>query len=191
MTKNLHERVTWASGGMLLCFLCGLWWATRLARNWNHNSVRPVLRGIAPLRMGVIFTACAAVLPSSWIGIRKGHEILALFAFMGWCIGMLQLAFQTAEQFLRRRFAGSTRRARMYAATLVGAVVFPLFLAGLAQAYVRYALPQLRWVSLSWRAQGVPAYLSFASWEWVTCAVLSVYMLGLSLAHVETRVVRT
>jgi hypothetical protein len=181
----------WASGGMLLCFLCGLWWATRLARNWNHNGARAVLRGIAPLRMGVIFTACAAVLPSSWIGIRKGHEILALFAFIGWCIGMLQLTFQTAEQSLRRRFAGSTRRARMCAATLVGAVVFPLFLAGLAQAYVRYALPQLRWVNLSWRAQGVPAYLSFASWEWVTCAVLSVYMLGLSLAHMETRPVRT
>ena len=63
----------------------------------------------------------------------------------------------------------------------------PLFLAGLTQAYVRYAMPNLLWVNLSWRAQGVPAYLSFACWEWVTCVVLSVYMVGLSLApQVET-----
>jgi hypothetical protein len=176
----------WASGGMLLCFVSGLLWVTRLARNWNHNA-GIALRGIALLRVGVIFTACVAVLPSSLIRIRKGHEILALFAFIGWCVGMLQLTFQTAEQVLRRRFVGGTQCARICAAALVGAAVFPLFLAGLTQAYVRYALPELRWVNLSWRAQGVPAYLSFASWEWVTCAVLSVYMVGLSLtAHVET-----
>src|SRR5262249_17135592 len=72
----------WASGGMLLCFLCGLLWATRLARTWNHNGAGIVLSGIARLRMGVIFTACAAVLPSSFIPIRKGHEILALVAFV-------------------------------------------------------------------------------------------------------------
>jgi len=177
----------WASGGMLLCFLCGLLWVTRLARNWNHNGAGIVLRGIRSLRVGVIFTACAAVLPPSLIPIRKGHEILALFAFIGWCVGMLQLTFQTAEQVLRRRLVAGTRCARICAAALVGAAVLPLFLAGLTQAYVRYALPDLRWVNLSWRAQGVPAYLSFASWEWVTCAVLSVYMVGLSLAaHVVT-----
>src|SRR5262245_11307411 len=178
----------WASGGMLLCFLCGLLWATRLARSWNHSGAGNLLCGIAPLRAGVIFTACAAVLPSSLIPVRKGHEILALVAFVGWCVGTLQLTFQSSEQILRRRFVGGTLCARICAAVLVGAAVFPVFLAGLAQAYVRYALPELRWVSLSWRAQGVPAYLSFASWEWITCAVLSVYMLGLSLAaHVETR----
>src|ERR671936_2137630 len=78
----------WASGGMLLCFLCGLWWAMRLVR--NHNGAGTVLHGIAPLRVGVIFTACAAVMPSSLIQSRKGHEILALLAFIGWCVGMLQ-----------------------------------------------------------------------------------------------------
>lgn len=177
----------WASGGLLLCFLCGLLWLTRLARNWNHNGAGIVVRGIASLRVGVIFTACAAVLPSSLIRIHKGHEVLALVAFIGWCVGILQLTFQTAEQILRRRFVGGTRCARICAAALVVAAVSPLFLAGLTQAYVRYALPKLRWVNLAWRAQGVPAYLSFACWEWVTCVVLSVYMVGLSLAvHVET-----
>src|SRR5262249_61511667 len=129
----------WASGGMLRCFVGGLVWVMRLARNWNHNRAGIVLRGITPLRVGVIFTACAVVLPSSLIQIRKGHEILALFAFIGWCVGMLQLTFQTAEQVLRHRPAGGTRGARICASALVGAAVLPLFLAGLTQAYVRYA----------------------------------------------------
>jgi hypothetical protein len=59
--------------------------------------------------------------------------------------------------------------------------VFPIVLAAMAQAYVHYALPELRWVSLSWRARGVPVYLSFAFWEWVTCFVLSAYAAILSL----------
>jgi hypothetical protein len=33
--------------------------------------------------------------------------------------------------------------------------------------------PALPWVSPAWRAREVPVWLSFAFWEWVTCASLS------------------
>src|ERR1700693_4845754 len=42
---------------------------------------------------------------------------------------------------------------------------------GMLAAQDTYALPELKWVSLAWRAGGVPPYVSFAFWEWVTCAV--------------------
>ena len=61
-------------------------------------------------------------------------------------------------------------------------VLFPILTAGIAEAYVYYVFPRLGWVNLSWRARGIPPYLSFAFWEWVTCVVLSVYMLALSFA---------
>ncbi len=182
----------WASAGMLLCGLCGLWWATELVRYVNHKSMGSQPDGIAFLRAGLFFMGCAAVLPSWLLRIRKGHEILALLAFAGWCFGILRLTFHIVESGLRRRFVSANGRARLYAAAVVGAAVSPIFLAGIAQAYVRYSLPQLRWVSLTWRAQGLPAYLSFAFWEWITCAVLSAYMLGLSVAaQLETRFPKT
>jgi hypothetical protein len=60
--------------------------------------------------------------------------------------------------------------------------VLPILLAGCAQAYIFYVLPDLHWVGLAWRTRGVPVYLSFAVWEWVTCAVLSGYLAILCLA---------
>jgi hypothetical protein len=98
------------------------------------------------------------------------------------CIGMVLLMFQTIERTFLRRMRRFLRHARLYAAILASVAVFPILLAGLAQAYVHYVLPELPWVNLSWRARGVPVYLSFAFWEWVTCVVLSAYIAILSLA---------
>jgi len=74
------------------------------------------------------------------------------------------------------KLAGSPR---LHAGLLAGIALSPIVLAALAQVYVSHALPALPWVSLAWRARGVPVYLSFAFWEWVTCAVFSVYMVVL------------
>ncbi len=125
---------------------------------------------------------CAALLPQWLLPVQKGHEILAVLAFAGLCIGMVRLMFQTVEQTLLRRMRRFSGHARLYAAIVASAAVVPVLLAGLAQAYVHYVLPELPWVNLSWRARGVPVYLSFAFWEWVTCVVLSTYMAILSLA---------
>lgn len=132
--------------------------------------------------------AGSAALPPWLLQVPKGHEILALLAFFGLCLGMVCLTYQAIERVLSHRVSGNVHRARLYATVVVGAALTPILLAGLAQAYVRYALPQMHWVSLAWRARGIPVYLSFAFWEWVTCIVLSAYIMIMSLAAQDLQV---
>src|SRR5271166_6508017 len=108
--------------------------------------------------------------------------MLALSAFFGLCIGVVQLTFLAAERSFRLRMRSFPGGARVYAGLLAGVALSPILLAGIAPAYVSYALPELPWVGLEWRARGVPVYLSFAFWEWITCVVFSAYTAGLSLA---------
>ena len=126
--------------------------------------------------------ACSVMLPWRLPRLPKEHEILTLLAFVGLCLGIICLGFQTAERFIRSRAGDSASRLRFCRAALAGVAVLPIFLAGVAEGYVFYVLPQLHWVNLTWRTQGVPNYLSFAFWEWVTCAVLSIYLAILALA---------
>jgi len=172
----------WASMGVVLCSLCGLCWTAVLAQRRNHEGAGDRPSGIRALQFGYFCMMCAAMVPQWLLRIQKGHEILAVLAFAGLLFGMIRLMFQTSERILRKRMHSLSGRARLYAAILASATVFPILLAGLAQVYVHYVLPELHWVNLSWRAQGVPVYLSFAFWEWVTCVVLSAYMVILTLA---------
>lgn len=170
----------WASAGILACSLCGLWWSTTLAGLGKAHYAGTCLRGIRALQLGNFFMACAATVPQSLFPVHKGHEILTLFAFLGLCLGTLQLAFQATEQIFFRRSAAA--RSRLYPTLLAGAAALPVVLAGLTEAYVYYLLPELPWVNLTWRARGVPVYLSFAFWEWITCVVLSAYVAILPLS---------
>jgi hypothetical protein len=91
------------------------------------------------------------------------------------------LTYGAVDRALRRRADSLPRRRRIYACGLAGAALLPIVLVSITQAYVSRALPQLPWVGLEWRKQGIPAYLSFAFWEWVTCVVFSVYTSALSI----------
>ncbi len=162
----------WAWGGLMLCALGGLCWTTVLMRHWRPPGARRRPVGIWALGLGYVCMVCA-LLPSRLLPVPKGHEILALSAFIGLCIGIVQLTFQAAE---------CSNAPRAYAGFLAGAALSPVLLAGVAPAYVSYALPQLPWVGPEWRARGVPVYLSFAFWEWATCAVFSAYTVSLCLA---------
>ena len=166
----------WAWGGIALCGLAGLYWTTALVRKGRQPGVaqRPI--GIWALRLGYLCMMCCA-LPDQILRIPKGHEFLALAAFVGICIGMVHATFNTVARSVRLgNLSGSPR---LHAGILAGVVLSPIVLVALAQAYLSYALPVLPWVSIAWRARGVPVYLSFAFWEWVTCAVFSVYMVVL------------
>jgi hypothetical protein len=163
----------WARAGIALCGLFGFAWAMRLAQR--------------TLQVGYFFMACAAVLPESLLRVPKGHEMLAILAFVGiWC-GIVCVMFQSFVQALLRRMRSATGRARLVAAALVGAAMLPIVLAGAAQAYVYIEVPDLPWVSLAWRARGVPVYISFAFWEWLTCLVLSAYMVILAVTTSRRR----
>jgi len=175
----------WASAGIVLCSLGGLFWAAILARRGKHEGAGGTLSGIRALQFGNFSMLCAALLPRWLNRIEKGHEILAVLAFVGLLFGMISLMFQSILRTITRRMRRFSGHARSYAAILASAAVFPILLAGLIQAYVRYVFPELPWANIPWRARGAPAYLSFPFWEWVTCVVLSAYIAILSAATRE------
>jgi hypothetical protein len=169
----------WAAAGMVLCGVCLSWWVL-LAQRWtNVHSNHSI--GLRALLFASFCMACVAI-PASALPWHKGHEVIAIAAFSGLCVGIVLMSFQMFEGIFLRRKCGPVGNSRLYASGLAGASILPMPLAGLAQLYVHYALPALPWVNLSWRASGVPVYLSFAFWEWITCFVLSGYMTILGLA---------
>jgi len=166
----------WASGGLALCGLAGLCWTAVLVRQGRQAPGRV---GIWVLGLGYLCMMWCALLPERLLRIPKSHDALALAAFVGICVGMVHATLRAAT--LRGVQRGeSSGSARLAPVIFAGAALAPIVLAALAQAYVSYELPELKWVNLAWRARGVPLYLSFAFWEWVTCAVFSVYMVALA-----------
>jgi len=57
--------------------------------------------------------------------------------------------------------------------------LLPIVLAVAAQTYASHV--HLPWVSLAWRAWGVPVYWSFAFWEWLACAIYTVFVVWLAV----------
>jgi hypothetical protein len=169
----------WARAGIALCGLTGLWWMVRLLRSGQPRGAQ--LFGIRTLGLGYLSMTCCALWPERLSAMPRAHDLLALVAFIGICIGTVVVSFQAAERGGRRRSLAAARR-RLGATGVASLALAPILLAALAQAYVSRELPALPWVNLGWRARGVPAWLSFAFWEWVTCAVLSAYMTVLALS---------
>jgi len=170
----------WASLGIAACAI-GIWcWAAQWkSRRKRQGSPAPPI-AIWALRAGILCMACASAVPQSVLRVPKGHEILALLAFFGLCLAIVQLAYQAAARRGPDTFGQGLSGARLYAGIVAGAALLPVVLAALAQLYVDVALPQLHWVGLEWREQHIPVYLSFAFWEWITCAIFSGYLLVLS-----------
>jgi hypothetical protein len=175
--RNLYGY-QWAWAGLMLCALGGLCWTTVLYLDAGRGARRPF--GIAALFLGYVCMVCALV-PQRILRVPKGHEILALLAFFGICIGIVQLTFRATERNFRSRRRLFLAAPRLYAAMLAAAALLPILMACLAPTYVSYVSPELRWVGLEWRTRGVPPYLSFTFWEWITCAVFSLYTAGLCL----------
>jgi len=169
----------WAWCGIVACALGGLSWVSVLARSCGKGP------GVLALALGYICMVSCAVWPGHLLHLPRGHDLLALLAFVGICAGTVCLTYEWVEQRLRRRSIASRAGARVFAALIAAAALLPLFLEAITQADVARAFPHLPWVGLEWRARGVPAYLSFAFWEWTTCGVLSAYIAGLSLATVR------
>jgi hypothetical protein len=177
----------WARGGMLLCALAGLYWTAVLVRRAKQSGVarRPI--GIWVLGLGYLCMMCCALLPEQRLGIPRGHDLLALAAFVGICAGTVHSSYKVVE---RSAWVGKLPGSpRLHASIVAGVALSPIALAALAQTYVSHALPALPWVNLTWRARGVPVYLSFAFCEWVACAVFSVYTVVVSRATLAARCV--
>jgi hypothetical protein len=172
----------WAAAGVGLCGLVILVWTFVVGRSGDRaaSARRRRPRGVYWLRWGGACMVGSGVLPFHLLGLAKTHELLTLLAFIGLCLGAVRLAIEWMRQW------GSRRGARSHRSSVVGTLlacvlIAPIVLAGLAQLYVFYVLPQLHWVGLAWRARGVPVYLSFAFWEWVTFVLLTLYLAALGL----------
>ncbi|MFI4889290.1 MAG: hypothetical protein ACHQIL_02040 [Steroidobacterales bacterium] len=172
----------WAWGGLTLCALGGLCWTIALVRHRAREAGEPRPAGIWPLAVGYLCMACCVLLSGRLLPIPRIHETLSISALAGLCVGIVQLTLQVAERIFRSRSLWRSGNPRIYAGLLAGLALSPVVLAGVTPAYVSYALPELPWVGLEWRVRGVPVVLSFAFWEWITCAVFSTYLVGLCAA---------
>jgi hypothetical protein len=159
----------WGRAGLVICGVCGLYWVLRGVRRYDLTT--------ASLAAGYLCMALCALLPSPLFGIPKPHEALALTAFIAMCAGVTRLSFDA--HIGRMQGWGQAGWQRRYALVVSGVPLLPVVFAAAAQTYsLRSHLP---WVSLAWRARGIPTYWSFAFWEWVACAIYTAFLLWLEL----------
>jgi hypothetical protein len=176
------DGYVWARLGIALCGLTGMYWTALRFRSAELAASARQDLALWALGLGYLSMTCCVLLPARQLGIPRAHDLLALVAFIGICAGLMSCTFRAIA---RGSGEGDLRRCRRLSAAIVaGAALSPIVLAALGQAYVARALPSLPWVGLAWRERGVPVYLSFAFWEWIACAVFSVYTVALSaVAH--------
>jgi hypothetical protein len=118
---------------------------------------------------------CLAVLPDRLLPLPKAHELFAIVAFVGIGTGMLQQMLKFAD--VHRSPARAGTAAPLRAPIAAGVLLVPCALTGLTLAYLALVRVNWRWLGPVWRAHSTPRCLSFAPWEWGTCALLSLYLL--------------
>ena len=84
--QNPHGYI-WAWAGLELCGLAGIAWSADLNRRPETATARPGARGLRLLQLGFV-CMCCALLPDRLLPLPKGHEIFAILAFLGICIGV-------------------------------------------------------------------------------------------------------
>src|SRR6202042_3310948 len=72
----------WACCGLIACALGGLCWVSVLVRGseWRRKQMRP---GICALALGFACMVGCAVWPGRLLHLPRGHDLLALLAFIG------------------------------------------------------------------------------------------------------------
>lgn len=176
--KHNPHGYLWGTAGVVLCGVLGMLWVVLgitqpPAMDWHRR-----LRESGLLALGFPVMALAAALPSAWL-FPKGHEWLAVIAFLALCSGLVK----AWVQWILRRGPRSGAHRGLRALSLAGAVLWPVVGAALTQGYLALFRPDLPWVTLAWRAQRVPLLLSFALWEWLTCVTLSACLATLCIAR--------
>ena len=169
----------WAWAGLELCGLAGIASTAILRRRADTASPRPPATGLRVLQWGFV-CMCFALLPDRLMPLPKGHEVFAILAFLGICIGVTCQPSAIADSRKPQRCGGALARTNTILRRVGSFVALvPLVLAALTQAYLALERPDLPWVGPSWRTRGISPFLSFGLWEWVSCAVLSMRLLAL------------
>jgi hypothetical protein len=168
----------WAIAGIEGCGAAILLWSTLLAASGSRagSASRPS-GGLRVLQWGSAGMMASGAVPLRMAGLPKLHELLTVAAFLGLWFGLVWMTLDRTRRFIVQRRLGAWR-GRLVGSVASGLLAAPIALGGFAQAYIFYARPDLHWVGLAWRARGIAIYLSFAFWEWLTCAFLTLYLLA-------------
>ena len=167
----------WAWAGLEFCGLAGIVWSARERRRLEVAIPAPTAAGFRLLQLGFL-CMCGAVLPDRLLPWSKGHELLAIFAFLGICIGVTcRMAGAIAGMAPYRRGSPQTGVRTWIRWFPALAPLVPIVLAGATQIYLSVERPTLPWVSPNWRIRGISPFLSFGFWEWISCAVLTMSLL--------------
>ena len=164
--RNPHGYL-WGRAGLATCGVCGLYWVLKSVRGRGFTT--------ATLAAGYGCMALCALLPSPLLGVPKIHEVLALMAFIAVCVGVSRLSFAALAE--GRPASEQAAPPQLCALTVSSLPLLPVLLAVAAQIHAGRA--HLPWVSLVWRARGIPVYWSFAFWEWLACALYTVFLVWL------------
>jgi hypothetical protein len=103
--------------------------------------------------------------------IYKAHEYLSIVTFFGLLLGIAGYWICLTRWLLHER------RWPVWALSALSLVsVGPILGTGLSQAYLYFVPNDFGWVGPDWAELGVPLYLSFAFWEWLTCVGIFIYL---------------
>jgi hypothetical protein len=91
--------------------------------------------------------------------VRKGHELIALVAFLSFYAGIVGLYAHRVKQ----------RRASPVSAAVV---LVPLLGVGFREGYLYFAQRSIGWTGYDWKGTGAPLWLSFAWWQWLAASLL-------------------
>lgn len=115
------------------------------------------------LRAGLVFAALVGVERTLFVHLSslvdKGHEALALLAFLSLYVGLL-------AAYAQRVASGAAGRCRALAG------MSPLVLVGLGSFGLYVLQRDIGWVKPNWRDLGVPLWQSFAFWQWLMVVVM-------------------
>lgn len=154
----------WAWALVLVCVMgvpCCDYFYQRLAGTAPRHAAFARFLLASGLALGMVIGLDGFLLPKLNNVFHKLHETVATLAFASIFFGVL-VFWSAMTRWLRRRrhwSAGSC-------ALLSLLVLLPMAGAMFSQAYLFFVPNDLGWVGPDWAERGVPAYLSFAFWEW-------------------------
>ena len=156
--KHNPDGAAWFAGAIAGSMAC-LWpVVTQLTRD---GAAPPWVR--RALRAGVVCGVIVGVERLAFFHfsthVRKGHELVALVAFLSFYTGVVGLYVHRVAR--RRAFAWPAI-----------AVVVPLLGVGLRELVLYLAQRGVGWADHDWRGANTPLWLSFAWWQWLAAGLL-------------------
>lgn len=104
--------------------------------------------------------------------IHKTHEYISIVTFFGLLLGIIGFWFCVTRWLILER------QWPVWALSALSLFsVGPIVGTGLSQAYLYFIPNEFGWVGPHWAELGVPLYLSFAFWEWLTVVGIFIYLL--------------